>query len=398
MSFPGKAEVIIIGSGIMGISTAYYLVRHGCHNVVLLEGALHLGGQTTQLCGGGFRCQFSSRINIELSLMSMRLLQELSEETDVPITLRRTGYLFAITQTKEMQVFKQAIALQKKAGVRTEWLSSRIVRELLPMMCLEDVQGAAFNGDDGMIDPQTVMQAYLTEVKQAGAMLLPAVPVTGIHVEKGRVYHVVTPYGHIATSIVVNAAGPWAGEVCRLVNYTLPVVPVRHQVLVTNPVKNFPMGMPTVIFPGEGMGFRHRGERVLIGITDKPGNAGASQLQFSNTLEANLWSLAIRRFPALQTTAITHRQVGLYEMTPDGQPIVGQLPGIGGFYCIAGFNGHGFMHAPACGSLLSQQILDGQAHSLDISSLRIERFSQAHRQDKAENQESTLVGGSSSWC
>jgi sarcosine oxidase subunit beta len=374
MEIPDRAEIVIIGSGIIGLSTAYYLACRGCRNIVILEEKAQIGGQTTQKCGGGFRFQFASSLNIQLSQLSYQLLKDLEQEAGFLFPFQRTGYLFVVTEKREEATWKQAIAMQNKLGVHSQWLSPAQVRSHLPMLCLDGVQGAAWHADDGWISPFPVVKAYQTLVVQKGIRLFPSTKVRAIQTADKEVRQVFTTRGCIATPLIINATGPWAAHICRMVGHELPLRPIQHQVCILSSRPEFPSGLPTIIFPQEAIGFRHNGPDILAGMTDDSIEAEPGQPKIKADLEQKLLLHAARRLPAIEAARPLSRLVGFYDSTPDQHAIIGQLPSVKGLYCIAGFNGHGFMHAPACGLLLSEEITQGHAHTLNISPLHPERF------------------------
>lgn len=376
MVMPKVADVVVVGGGVMGLSTAYYLARRGCRNVVVLEAERYLGGQTTKRCGGGIRHQFSSRIHVQMSILSVQMLNAFEEETGHSLNLSWDGYLFVLTKEDDMKAIERAVELQHFLGVETEMLSSESVQTYVPMMDIEDAVGATFYHYDGTADPSKVTSGYAMAAQQAGVVFFTSSPVIGIHVGGGRVRHVKTPQGNIATPIVVNAAGPWSAQISRMVDVALPLLPIRHQVFVTRLPPGLPADFPTVIFPTEDIGFRRSGGGLLVGTSNWKEKPNFDQEHVDMNLEAELRKRAEKRLPCLKQVDIVSHWVGLYEMTPDMHPILGHVPSVKGFYCIAGFSGHGFMHAPISGLLLSEEILDEKAHTLDITPLRIDRFSQ----------------------
>jgi len=375
---PRTADVVIIGGGIMGLSTAYHLTRCGCKNVVLLEREDNLGSQTTSCCAGGARHQFSTQINIQLSLLSIQMLKTFEEDPGYPIDSHWCGYTFILTQEDDIEAFEHAVDLQRSLGVETQWLTADALREQFPMMHLEDVVAGTFYAHDGLADPGAVVNGYATAARRQGAMLVTGLPVTDIVTQGGRVCRVATPQGQIATSVVVNAAGPWAAQVGQMVNTVIPIKPVRQQLLVTTPLPEIPADFPVVIFPARGLGFHREGNGLLTGMTRSIEDATSTDFtqQVDGKWEAMHCEVAIKRLPCLQRAGVVSHWAGLYEVTPDLHPILGRVPPVEGFYCITGFSGHGFMHASISGLLLSEEILDGRAHTLDINPLRIDRFQQ----------------------
>ena len=369
---PKTANVVIIGGGVMGTSTAYHLALRGCRDVVLLEKETFFGQGATGLCAGGIRYQFSTEINVRLSQISLPMLEQFEEELGQPIDLKWPGYLLlASTEGNEVE-FKQNIALQNRLGVNSEWLSAEEVRTMIPLVDCQNIIGAAWHAGDGLADPNSVVQGYVSGARQLGVQLFSETAALGIRVEKGRVTGVVTPDGTIATRHVVNAAGPWAAVIGEMAGLDIPVVPVRRQIIVTTPLAQVPPDFPFVIDFARSLYFHREGEGILTGMSNPDEPPGFSQA-VDREWELVHLDAAMERMPILEDAGILSRWAGLYEVTPDAHPILGQVQDFG-FYCINGFSGHGFMHGPVCGLLLAEEILDGATRTLDVASLSIERF------------------------
>ncbi len=373
MELPKIADVVVIGGGVMGASTAYHLALRGCKNVVLLERDPLFGQEATGKCAGGIRYQFSTEINIRLSLLSLPMLDRFEEELGQPIDLRRCGYLFLLTREQDVKAFQTIVALQRRLGVMTEWLSADEARRRLPLMFLDDALAATWNSRDGLADPSSVVQGYIAGAKRLGAKCLTDVEVTGIQTENGRVRSVQTQSGRIETPVVVNAAGPWAAQVGTMAGLEIPVVSVRRQIAVTTPIANLPHDFPFVVDFAQNLYFHREGPAILTGMSNLNEPPGFDQ-HVDREWELVHFDAAMARMPLLENVGVSNRWAGLYEVTPDAHPILGRASDLEGFYCINGFSGHGFMHGPGCGLLLAEEIVEGKAHTVDIHSLRLSRF------------------------
>ncbi|MEA3340529.1 MAG: FAD-binding oxidoreductase [Chloroflexota bacterium] len=373
MNLPQTAEVVVIGGGVMGASTAYHLALRGCQDVLLLERESFLGMEATGKCAGGIRYQFGTEINVRLSQLSLPMLDRFEEELGQPIDLHYCGYLFLLTNEEDATVFRQNVEMQRRLGVETQWLEPDEIASLVPLLNMEGILAGTIHPGDGLADPNGVVQGYASGARRQGAKLLTDVEVTDIRVESGRVRGVITDRGEIATSVVVDAAGPWVGEVGKMAGVDIPIVPVRRQIVVTGPMPEVPPDFPFTIDFAQSLYFHREGLGILTGMSNPD-----EKVSFDQSLDQD-WELvhmeaAMKRLPILEKAGLASHWAGLYENSPDAHPILGRIPEVEGFYCVGGFSGHGFQHGPACGLLLAEEILDGKAHTLDISQLDLARF------------------------
>ncbi len=370
---PTTADVVVIGGGVMGASTAYHLAKRGCTDVVLLEKQPFFGQGATGKCAGGIRYQFSTAINIQLSQLSLPMLDRFEEELGQPIDLRRCGYLFLLTTPQDVAVFEHNIALQNSLGVDTRLLSSAEVAARVPDVVTDDVVAGAYNPLDGLCDPNGVVAGYVNAARKLGVRTLTDSAVTRILTANGRVVGVETPHGTIACDTVVNAAGPWAAELSASAEIPLPIQPMRRQILTTTPLSALPSDFPFVIDFATGLYFHREGEGVLTGMAN-PNEPPAFNERVDEEWEMVHMEAAIERLPMLEQAGLMAHWAGLYEVTPDAHPIIDKVAALDGYVVVAGFSGHGFMHGPGAGLLTAEIVLDGHAHTLDLSPLKYERF------------------------
>jgi sarcosine oxidase subunit beta len=373
------ADVVIIGGGVIGASIAYHLTEAGCRNVIVLERECLQGLGSTGRATGGIRAQFSTPINIQLSLASLEAIRHFKDATGVDPYYRPYGYLFLATSDEQMQVLRTLVALQHRAGLATvRLLGPDEVRALVPQVYTDDVVGASYCPTDGFIEPLSLLKGFTERAVERGAQVWLDTEALGIELAHGVVCGVVTNRGTIATRCVVNAAGAWAKQIARMAGIELPVEPLRRQAAGTQPLPSLPDETPMVIELGTGFHFRkdHLGGGGVLLLWSDPAEPYGDNMYFDVSWLRRMLPLAYRRLPCLRQTQISPRRcwAGLYEVTPDHHPVLGRVPGVEGLYLANGFSGHGVMHAPATGRLLAQLILQGAASLLDITPLSIERF------------------------
>ncbi|HET7236518.1 MAG TPA: FAD-binding oxidoreductase [Actinomycetota bacterium] len=369
------ADVVIVGGGVVGASAAYHLAAAGAGRIVLLERADHLAAGSTGACAGGFRHQFSSEVNVRLSQASVPMIVGFSEEHGLPLDVAQDGYLFLVRGEALWRDFVAANELHHGLGVEADLLTPDEARALMPGISLEGVVGATYGPRDGIADPSGLTQGYGTLARRAGAELELEVAVTSVRAGGGRVTGVETDRGPVDSPIVVNAAGAWAGLLASTVGVELPLEPIPRHVLVTGGFPGVPERRTLVIDAASSFYLHREGAGALMGMGDPNERASFDLVPDETFVAESLLPTAVRVFPPLEAASIEHSWVGLYEMTPDRHPILGPAPGVEGFYLANGFSGHGFQHAPIVGKLLAEMIVDGEARTVDVSSLGLDRFS-----------------------
>ncbi len=374
-------EVVVVGGGVMGASVAWHLAVRGCRDVVVLDRAAAPGEGSTGKATGGFRAQFASPVNIRLSLLSREKLLRFPEEIGADSGYRPHGYLFLAGDEAQMAALRSIRPLQREMCVPVEEIGPEDVARLNPAVRSDGIPGGSFCAIDGFIRPLNILNGYVEAARRLGVRFEYGVEVTGFAVAKrlpGRVTHVQTKAGSIAARHVVNAAGPWAGALGQLAGVEVPVSPLRRQVASTVPTDVLPEEMPMTIFLADGLHLRVRDGRVLLLWPQPHPTADPFDAGFDAGWLPGLLERAHERVPCLRDVPVDRAACwgGLYEMSPDRHTLLGLAPRLDNFWLINGSSGHGVMHSPALGQLLSEMILDGGAKTLDAHSLRPSRFAE----------------------
>jgi glycine/D-amino acid oxidase-like deaminating enzyme len=400
------ADVVIIGSGIVGSSVAYHLAQAGCTNVLVIEREAHQGKGSTGKSMGGVRAQFSTPVNIQMSRYSIDFFSRFDEVVGHPADYRAHGYLFCATNERHLDYLKANRNRQISLGVtNVELVSPAEILEMVPQLRADDILGGTFCPTDGFVDPHSVMMGFMLNAREHGARLWLDTQVTGIQVDdvpcasarqnlaendseitgkagpfrtsgrRSRIAGVMTSRGFVSTRVVVNAAGPWAAEVARMAGADLPVEPLRRQLVPTEPFDQLPRRFPMVIDMSTGFHFRREGKGILLAWNDPEETAGF-KTEFDATFVEKILTHAAVRVPCLADAEVNPRRAwaGLYEMTPDHHAIIGPSPNVEGLYFVNGFSGHGVMHSPASGRIAADLILQGHSDLIDATQLSVERF------------------------
>jgi sarcosine oxidase subunit beta len=365
------ADVIIIGGGIIGVCTAYYLAVRGGVDVVLLERLLLAQG-STGLSVGGIRQQFSHPANIRLSQETVALFERFEDEFGVDIKFCRAGYLFLAERKDTWLDFEASAEVQRSLGVPVELLTPSEIESRWPYLNVEDLVGGTFCSEDGYADPYLVTMGFAAAARRLGVTIEEMTEVTAIQAAGGRVEGVCAGGSSIAAPVIVNAAGPWAAQVGHLAGLDLPVRPYRRQAFMTAPFDALPRPVPMIIDQDVTFYIRGADPGLILGMSD-PDEPSSTHLNIDREFMERVVETAVHRAPRLERARILRGWAGLYEVTPDDNPIIGEAPSLGGFFCAVGFSGHGFQHGPPVGRILSQLILDGRT-DFDLAPFAHDRF------------------------
>jgi glycine/D-amino acid oxidase-like deaminating enzyme len=357
------AQVVIVGAGVMGASIAYHLAARGCTDVLILEKEQTEISGTTARAVAGVRHQFSTEVNVRLSLYSIERLKHFTEEIGGHAELRQIGYLFLIDDPATWAQYQQNAEMQRRLGARVETLTADQAGRFIPQTRTDDLLGATYGPEDGYCDAHGVALGYLNRARELGARLLRATPATGFQITDGRVRSVLTP------------DGPIGCELGALAGVDVPVRPYRRVVYVTEPFPLIPGPIPLTIDVGSGFYMRKEQENLLFGASNYAEPA-SHNLQIDWEWLDTVLEKGFARFPLLERAGLAEKLcwAGSYEITPDHMPILGRHPELPNYVDASGFSGHGIMHSPATGLLIAEEILDGRAHTIDIDELRITRF------------------------
>jgi sarcosine oxidase subunit beta len=373
VALPASAAVVVVGGGVMGLSTAYQLATAGV-DVVLLERD-GFGSGSTCKAAGGVRAQFSDAVNIELGARSLRTFESFRDTFGQDIDLRQVGYLFLLSEPDDVGAFERNVALQNELGVPSRMIDVAAARALSPLISTDGLLAASWSPTDGHCTPESVVAGYAAAARAAGARLLRGCAVTAVESSGGTITRVVTEHGAVATDTVICTAGAWSRQVGAMVGVDLPVEPLRRQVVTTEPLPGLDPHTPFTIDFASSYYFHGEGPGLLIGMSD-PAETPGFDLSRSDRWLTGLAAAVERRTPALADVGLAAGWAGLYEMTPDHNALVGEAEDVSRFLYATGFSGHGFMMGPAIGEVMRDLYL-GRPPVVDVSSLTSRRFAES---------------------
>jgi glycine cleavage system T protein len=382
-----EVRVVLIGGGVAGASLAYHLTEMGWGDVVLLERSELTSGSTFH--SAGLVGQLRSTVTLTRMMMyGVELYRRLKDETDLDPGWHEVGSLRLASSPERIEELQRLSGWGKTFGLPLEIISTEEALALFPLFDPAGVQGAAYLPTDGHLDPSGLTQALARGARSRGARILTGVRVTGIDVHEGRVRAVTTAeHGTFRAEVVVNAAGMWAHEVGRMAGIEVPVVPMSHQFLITEPIADIRPDLPTLRDPDLLVYFREEVGGLVVGGYERDPAAwsldGIPQ-DFNHKLLPPDWERfeelskgAQRRVPALEEAGIKEMINGPEAFTPDGEFILGESE-VRGFFVAAGFCAHGVAGAGGVGRVMAEWIVEGEP-SLDVWKMDIRRFGAHYR-------------------
>ncbi|MFN7949852.1 MAG: FAD-dependent oxidoreductase [Blastocatellia bacterium] len=370
------AEVVIIGGGINGCSTAFRLAKDGVKNIVLIEKG-HIASGPTGRSSGVVRQHYTLETLAAMARDSVRVWHNFAEEVGGEAGFVNAGVVF-FCGPADAAALQQTIAMHNRLGIRESLLSADELRAMEPHLSADDIACGAYEVDGGYADPALAANSYCEAAQRLGVEVMKKTEVTALCVERGRMTKVITNKGEISTPVVVNIAGPWGSEIAAMVGVEIPIRATRHPVVnMQRPVQ---WRGPTPVWGDLVTGWYFKPERhvsMMTGSIHEDEKESVNKEEFSNVPsydEIDEYSAAIlKRFPVMAEGAAQGGWAALYDVTPDWQPVIDRIPEVAGFYCAVGFSGHGFKIAPAVGTIMSELVREGCCRSYDISLFRYGR-------------------------
>ncbi|MEK1891310.1 MAG: FAD-dependent oxidoreductase [Phyllobacterium sp.] len=387
MTMPTHAEIVVIGGGIIGCSTAYHLARDHKANVVLLEMGQLTSGSTWHAAGLVGQLRSSASITRVLKY-SVDLYKRLDAETGLATGWKMTGCLRLATNEDRWTEFRRLATTARSFGMEMHLLSPQEVRSRFPLMEVDDLVGASWLPTDGQASPSDITQSLARGARMHGAKLIENIRVTGFEMEGDRIVRVRTDKGEITCEKVVNCAGQWARQVGELAGINVPLQPVKHQYIITDKIDGLAANAPTIRDPDRRTYFKEEVGGLVMGGYEpdpQPWTTGdvPNDWQFRlfdddfDHFEQHMLQ-AIERIPAIAAVGVKQMINGPESFTPDGNFILGIAPECTNMFVGAGFNAFGIASGGGAGWVLAQWVVDGEA-PLDLWTVDIRRFSNLHR-------------------
>jgi len=374
-----RYKVVVIGGGVIGTAVAFYLAKNGVSDVVVLEKD-YLSSGSTGRCGGGIRQQWSERMNVRLAMRSVEHFKRFESEVGFDIEYFQGGYLLLAYTEEEVFLFERNTKMQQEENLDVELLSKNEASSRFSFIDMSGVRAAAYCSSDGHANPHLTTFAYARAAERMGVEVLTHTSAENIITEDGRIVAVQTSKGKIETEVVVNAAGGYSHEVGAMAGVELPTESYRHQIFVTEPLEHI-MDPLVISFENNFYIRQTKAGNFIMGQGDKdelPGHNVTPTWKFLREMTEKMPKF----FPFLRDVRVLRHWAGLYNMSPDAQPIIDRAVDIDNFYYAIGFSGHGFMLAPAVGEAVAEWIVHGEPRSVDISNLSLNRFQEGFTIEK----------------
>jgi sarcosine oxidase subunit beta len=372
-------DVVIIGAGIMGCSTAFQLAQRGLKVALLDKKSIGEGptGQSSAI----IRQHYSNELTARMALHSLRVFQNFQEQVGEDCGFRRTGFV-VLVEARDRAGLEANVELQRRVGIHTELLSPETLREILPGMQTADLVEAAYEPESGYADPYQTVNAYARAARRLGVHLYQETEVTGIRFAGGRVAGVDTATGRFDAPQVLNTAGAWGARVARLAGIELPIASCRVQVAFFRRPAGHEADHPVVGDFVNTIYFRSEtGSLTLVGLID-PAEAeavvdpDAYNQRLDSDFVLDVGERLVARYPAMELSESTGGYASLYGITPDWHPIVDEVPAGSGLYACAGFSGHGFKLGPAVGLMAADLLTGASSPTFEPHLFRLGRFAE----------------------
>jgi len=383
-TLPKTADIVILGAGVIGTSIAFHLAKRRAGKIVILDKD-YVGRGGSGRSSALIRMHYSFPPEVQLALVSLRMFQNWQEVVGAPGDFRKTGFV-RIVHPNETERLKRNVEMQRELGATVELIGTQQLRELEPDWTVDDVELAAYEPDSGYGDGAGVAGDFLQAARDLGVEYSSRTEAASLQVDKGRVKGLVTSQGTISSPVVIVATGPWTRPLLQRTGYDLPIECEYHQVAILRNAPDMKGGGCACIDSVTATYFRSDGhDKFLVGdfYGKRPIDPDNFPQRASDESLEEIIERASRRLPKLQNAEVMRGVTGVYDVTPDSRPLLGEIAGVAGLYVSAGFSGMGFKISPAIGLVMSELILDGSGKTVDISAFAASRFAE-NRPIKAE--------------
>lgn len=377
-----RYDVVVIGAGVIGSSVAFQLSKLGAKNVLVLDRGT-IGAGTTSQSSGILRTHYSVKENVELARKSWEVFNDFAsyvEDEEASCGLVKCGYMIVASEGDKLEPLRASLNQQKDQGIPLELLDANQAKELLPIARFDDAALIGYEPEAGFADAYLVATSFARSARRGGVTIRENVTVNKLLIDNGKVVGVSTSAGDFMTSTVISTQNIWTPELAGWTGQTLPVMPERHAVLALEcDSAKYTFSMPVFKdLASRGMLYyrSYGGSQMLVseGIAGEKLNAvETEQGDIPMDYIVEVGEQVAERFPEYETAGIASSWTGVYDVTPDWNPVLGKLPGIEGLVVGYGFSGHGFKLSPTVGRVLAQEAL-GLPTDVSLKPYSIERF------------------------
>jgi sarcosine oxidase subunit beta len=370
------ADAVIIGGGINGCCSAYYLASRGVKNIILLEKGYVASGPTGR-SSGIVRQHYSQETLAAMARDSVHVWQNFEEQVGGSAGFVQCGVVFFAGQEGASSL-RSTVAMHQRIGIKAALLSRDEIQKMEPALASDDIVAGAYESEGGYADPALAANSFAEAASRLGVEIRKKTKVTGMRIESGKIQAVLTDKGEISTRCAINIAGPWGKDIANVAGISLPIKASRHPVIILERPSQW--RTPTPVWGDLINGWYFKPERdtaMMVGsirdIDDDVDIEDHATLPSYDETESYSAAM-LQRFPVMGSGLAHKGWAGLYDVTPDWQPVIDRIPEVDGFYCAVGFSGHGFKIGPAVGRIVAELVVDGACKSYDIGLFRYARF------------------------
>lgn len=384
------ADAVVIGGGVNGCSTAYHLAKAGVKRVVLLERNYIAGGPTGR-SSGVVRQHYTIETLARMARYSVGVFQHFEEIFGGSAGFVQTGAVFIAAQDAAEEL-RKTVAMHQRVGIKTSVLSPEELQQMEPELAIDNLACGAYEPDSGYADPALTANSICAAARSLGVDVIQRSQVEGLEIVQREIRGVRTQQGVIETPVVVNIAGPWGSEIAAIAGVEIPITPSRHPVVILRRPGRWRNPTPVWVDLIDGAYYKPEGEsKIMVGsLKPEEGFVRVDTESYRENVdydEISVFSESIaKRFPVMREGLAQGGWAGLYDVTPDWQPVMDKVAAVKGFFCAVGFSGHGFKLSPAVGKIMAELVTTGHSSSFDASPFRFARFKEGQLSQGAYQQ------------